>query len=74
MAPKLSISDKVKKIESKIKELKEKKRLLEAKISYLQTICPHPPSKIQKSTSSDYKGGTDYHWLCRECGLSKVTS
>lgn len=73
MASKLPINVKVHKIKSKIAEHKEWIRLLNSKISYLQNICPHPPSKVQVSTSSDYKGGSDRHWMCKECGLTKVS-
>lgn len=72
-ANKVPLTVKVHKLKAKIAEHKEKIRLLEAKISYLQTICPHPPGKVKTSVSSDYKGGTDHYWSCSDCGLSKIT-
>lgn len=60
-------------LQEKIKKLNLRIKLIEAKIKYLRDICPHPPEKVKTWTSSDYKGGSDHHWTCNDCGLMKVT-
>lgn len=61
------IKDKRKVLEAREKELKKQEKILQAEFDFLQSICEHPNKETW--THYDYGGGSDYNEKCKDCGM-----
>ena len=65
------IRDRFDDLSEKLKTVDEKKATLERQLAALQAECPH--QRFDSWTSGDFKGGSDLHWQCLDCGLTKIS-
>lgn len=65
------IKSKADRIRQRLKEHDGKRKIIEAELLALQHACPH--TDVDEWDHHDYGGGHDHHWLCKNCGLQRVT-
>jgi len=58
-------------IARRLKEHDAARKLIEAEMMALQHVCDH--KNVKEWNHHDYGGGCDHHWVCQDCGKSRVT-